>query len=190
MRRTTRVVFAVAALWLGPAAAARAHEGPPFPIIMDRQAGPYLVSVWTDPDVGIGTFYVILTPAPGTMLPEENKVEVCVQPASGRLAEACYLATRQNLRNRAQYFAEVAFDRQEMWRVRVQVSGTQGSGEVAAEVEATPPGYGGWDLLIYGFPFILFGMLWLYAALRRQVAIRAQGGEPCDGARGAARSDV
>ena len=28
----------------------RAHDGPPFPIVSDRRAGAYLVSVWTDPD--------------------------------------------------------------------------------------------------------------------------------------------
>src|SRR4029453_4395549 len=27
-----------------------AHDGPPFPILSDRVAGPYLVSIWTDPD--------------------------------------------------------------------------------------------------------------------------------------------
>jgi hypothetical protein len=146
--------------------AVHAHEGPPFPIIVDRQAGPYVISVWADPDVGTGTFFVILAAPPGSVLPAENQVEVCVQPTSGRLPEACYTATRQNLRDRAQHYAEVTFDRQEMWRVRVRVSSAQGSGEVATEVEATPPGYGAWDLLIYGFPFILFGVLWLYAALR------------------------
>jgi hypothetical protein len=55
-----------------------------------------------------------------------------------------------------------------MWHVRVNVSGANGAGEVTADVEATPPGFGAWDLLIYGFPFLLFGMLWLYAALRRR----------------------
>jgi hypothetical protein len=151
---------------LGPVAAASAHEGPPFPIIVDQRAGRYVISVWTDPDVGIGTFFVILAPVPGTTLLAENEVEVCVQPTSGRLPEACYAGKRQNLRDRVQYYAEVEFDRQEMWRVRVRVSGAGESAEVTSEVEATPPGFGAWDLLIYGFPFILFGTLWLVAALR------------------------
>jgi hypothetical protein len=135
---------------------------------MDREAGPYVISVWTDPDVGTGTFYVILASAPGTTLSAEHKVEVCVQPASGRLAEARYVAARQNMRDRVQYFTEVAFDQQEMWNVRVRVTGSEGAEEVLTEVEATPPGFGAWDLLIYGFPFILFGTLWLCAALRRR----------------------
>jgi len=29
---------------------AAAHSGPPFPIVADRVAGTYRVSIWTDPD--------------------------------------------------------------------------------------------------------------------------------------------
>ena len=101
-----------------------------------------------------------------------KKRQLCVRPTSGRLAEACYSGTRQNLRDRVQYYVEVEFDQQEMWQVRVRVKGEGGSGEVTAEVEATPPGFGAWDLLIYGFPFVLFGMLWLSVALRRRRAAR------------------
>lgn len=163
---------ALAILWLVPLRQIQAHEGPPFAIVMDRRAGPYAISVWTDPDVGVGKFFVILEAAPGTSLPGENAVEVCVRPSSGRLAEACFPGTRQDLRDRVQYYAEVEFDRQEMWQVRVRVKGPTGAGEVTAEVEATPPGYGRWDLLIYGFPFILFGLLWGCAALRRRRGVQ------------------
>jgi hypothetical protein len=135
---------------------------------MDQRVGPYIVSVWTDPDVGVGRFWVFLEATPGAVLPEENAVEVCVQPKSGRLPEACYPAARQDERNRVKYYTEVDFDQQEMWRVRVHINGAAGGGEVTAEVEATPPGYGRWDLLIYAFPFMLFGLLWLAVALRRR----------------------
>ena len=175
MRRALGHAAGLVALWLATCGAARAHEGPPFPIVVDRRAGPYVLSVWTDPDVGVGTFYVIVEPAPGTTLPEENEVRVCVRPTSGRLPEVCYPATRQELRDRVQYYTEVEFDRQEMWRVRVRVSGAAGTGEVTAEVEATPPGFGAWNLLWYGLPFLLFGTLWLLAALRRR---RRAGNQP------------
>ncbi|MBI2807136.1 MAG: hypothetical protein HYX68_19315 [Planctomycetes bacterium] len=167
MRRGV-VAACSALLLLVVAARAPGHDGPPFPIIVDRQAGPYVISVWADPDVGTGTFFVILAPAPGKSLPEEMKVTVHVQPTSGRLPEASYECKRQNLRNRVQYHGEVEFDQQEMWRVRVQIHSELGAGEVSTEVEATPPGFGPWDLLLYGFPFILFGSLWMYAALRRR----------------------
>ena len=30
-----------------------AHSGPPYPIVSSAGVGPYVVSVWTDPDIGI-----------------------------------------------------------------------------------------------------------------------------------------
>jgi hypothetical protein len=135
---------------------------------MDQRNGPYVISIWTDPDVGTGKFFVIIAPAVGATLPEELSVQVCVTPSNGRLPEACYSATRADLRDRVQYNAEVQFDQQEMWRVRVRIEAGGKGEEVLSEVEATPPGYGRWNLLIYGFPFILFSMLWLYAALLRR----------------------
>jgi hypothetical protein len=162
------------AFWLAATMQASAHQGPPFPVIVDRTAGPYVISVWTDPDVGIGKFFVFVEAAGGSRLSGARQVQVCVQPIDGRLPEACYPAVLQEQRSREQYYAEVEFDRQEMWKVRVLVTGSEGTGEVSAEVEATPPGLGKWDLLFYGFPFILFGSLWAYAALRRHRAPRPQ----------------
>ena len=153
-----------------------AHEGPPFPIVMDQRAGPYIVSVWTDPDVGTGTFFVILAPTAGQALPDGLNVRVCIKPDGDRLPEACYTATRQNLRDTVQYCAEVQFDRQEMWQVRVRLDAGGVVEEILSEVEATPPGYGRWDLLIYAFPFVLFGGLWLYAALLRRYRSPPDGG--------------
>ena len=69
-----------------------AHQGPPYPLLVDRTVGPWIVSVWADPDVGVGTFFVMLDPAPGVAPPGETGVEVRVQPSSGRLPEAGQLA--------------------------------------------------------------------------------------------------
>ena len=43
------------AAWLLSAGPMRAlaHEGPPYPIIVNKSAGPCVLSVWADPDVGI-----------------------------------------------------------------------------------------------------------------------------------------
>ncbi len=143
-----------------------AHEGPPYPILVDKMIGPCLVSVWTDPDVGVGTFFIILEPPQGGRLPDDVTVEIGVQPVSGRLAEARYKAWRENLRDRTQFKAEVRFDAQERWLTRVLLKSSQGGGEATVEVEATPPGYGRWDLLLYLFPFLAVGFLWLKAFLR------------------------
>ena len=43
-------------------ARANAHIGPPFPIIENQRVGPCVISLWTHPDVGTGTFYVMVGP--------------------------------------------------------------------------------------------------------------------------------
>lgn len=147
-------------------AQASAHEGPPYAIMVDKMIGPCKVSVWADPDVGTGTFFIILEPAEGDTIPEEIKVEVGVQPLSLRLAEALYAAEREAVSGRAQFKAEVPFDAQELWRARLLVATSRGVGEASVDIEVTPPGLGRWDLLLYLFPFIAVGFLWLRAIIR------------------------
>jgi hypothetical protein len=143
-----------------------AHEGPPYPILVDKMIGPSLVSVWADPDVGTGTFFVILDPPQGGSLPDDVAVEISVRPVSGRLGEARYPAQRENYRDRLQFKVEVPFDAQERWLTRIILKSSRGGGEESVEVDVTPPGYGRWDLLWYLSPFLAVGLLWLKAFLR------------------------
>lgn len=143
----------------------RGHEGPPFPLFVDQKVERYVVSVWTDPDVGTALFFVIVD---GPEVPPDLRVQMGVQPASGRLAEVFYPAERENLQGRIQYKSQVQFDAQELWRVRIQLKSSQsGNAETVATVEATPPGYGRWDLLIYLVPFLAVGLLWAVAIIRK-----------------------
>ena len=142
-----------------------AHEGPPFPLFVDQKVDRYVVSVWTDPDVGIAQFFVIVNSAEP---PADLRVQIGVQPVSGRLAETFYTAHRESLQQQVQYKAEVHFDAEELWHVRVRLeSAAQGNAETVATVEATPPGYGRWDLLVYLLPFLAVGLLWAIALIRR-----------------------
>jgi hypothetical protein len=149
------------------AAPASAHEGPPFPLFVDQKIDGYLVSVWTDPDVGAALFFVIVSSEDSAELPADLRVQIGVQPVSGRLSETFYAAERENLQQQIQYRAEVHFDAEELWRVRVRLESAQGNAETIATVQATPPGYGRWDLLLYLFPFLAIGALWTIALIRR-----------------------
>jgi len=42
-----------------------AHRGAPTRIVADRRIGPYVASVWTDPEVGSGPMYIMLEAADG-----------------------------------------------------------------------------------------------------------------------------
>lgn len=144
-----------------------AHEGPPFALFVDQKVDRYLVSVWTDPDVGTALFFVIVSAQDGAEVPADLRVQIGVQPVNGRLAETFYAARRENLQQQIQYKAEVHFDAEELWRVRVRLESAQGNAETVATVEATPPGYGRWDLLLYLLPLLAVGVLWAIALLRK-----------------------
>jgi hypothetical protein len=151
-------------------APARAHQGPPFPILVDQRVGPYVASVWTDPDIGIGTFFVVLEPPDGEhALPVGTRVRIGVQPVSKRLPEIVYAAKPQPVHYGQRHFAEVKLDRGERWRIRVLIAGPRGGGQLTSEVEATPNGtLGPIGSLVYLFPFLAVGFLWLKAALRKR----------------------
>jgi hypothetical protein len=53
---------------------ALAHEGPPFPLFVDQKVDPYVVSLWTDPDVGDALFFVIVNGQP----PPDLQVQIGV----------------------------------------------------------------------------------------------------------------
>jgi hypothetical protein len=163
-----------ALLCLAVAIPASAHNGPPFPIITDQRVGPCVISLWTHPDVGTGTFFVFVEAPPGGTIPADLKIQIGVQPVSGRLPEAVYSAWREKLRDQVEYKTEVQFDAQEFWRVRLILQSAAGGGDVVTQVEATPPGFGRWDLLLYALPFLGVGFLWFRVALKRRTFRKGQ----------------
>jgi len=161
---------------------ASAHNGPPFPIIENKKIGPCIVALWTHPDVGTGAFYVFVEPVTGGAIPNDLKIEIGVQPLTGRLPEVLYAAERVKSRGPVQYNAQAEFDRQELWRVRLVIQSSQGGGEATTQVEVTPPGFGRWDLLLYLLPFLLVAFLWFRGMSRtrrrRNEQLRKGAGEP------------
>ena len=147
---------------------AAAHNGPPFPIITDQRVGPYIISLWTHPDLGTGTFFVMVDPLPGGTVPKDLKIQIGVQPASGRLAEVVYSAWLEDLRGQVEYKTEVQFDQQENWNVHLTLASSAGGGEALSQVVPTPAGFGRWDLLLYLLPFLGVGSLWFGAMAKRR----------------------
>jgi hypothetical protein len=174
----------VAGLVLAFVLSASAHNGPPFPIVENKKLGPCIVALWTHPDVGTGAFYVFIEPAPGGTIPDDLKIQIGVQPLTGRLPEVLYAASRTNARGQVEYDAQADFDRQELWRVRLVFQSSQGGGEATTQVEVTPPGFGRWDLLLYLLPFLLLALLWFVGVsrARRRKSAQLRNGTPGAGA--------
>lgn len=171
LRSFTSLAAVALIVVLAPTTPLDAHEGPPFPIIVDREVGPYLVSVWTDPDIGTGTFFVVIEPGADERLPDVHSVRIGVRPETGRLPEAVYDAEDQNVRYGARYLAEVEFDAGGMWDVHIVIEGEEGGGELRTQVEPTPDGtIGPIGLVVYALPFLAVAFLWIKAAMRRRQA--------------------
>ena len=152
---------------------AQAHNGPPFPIIEGKILGPYKLALWTHPDIGTGTFWVILDPLKGGSLPPDVRVRIAVQPVDQRIAERIFDAPVDDSSRQLQYKALVPFDRQEFVRARVILESSAGKHEASASVEVTPVGPGSpWYLLLYLTPFLGVGFLWFRAFTRRRRVAR------------------
>jgi hypothetical protein len=173
--RTAWHICLVALLVLSSGVPTWAHIGPPYPIMQNRKVGPFTVDVWSNPDVGVGSFFVIINRPPGSSVPSDMKVQVAVKPVSGRLPETTYDAWREKLRDRVEFKAVVPFDKEEMWHVRILLISSQVSGETDTDVPVTPTLLGRWNLLLFALPFLGVGVLWFKAmATKRENRRRAQ----------------
>jgi hypothetical protein len=151
-----------------------AHSGPPFPIVSDRRAGAYEISIWTDPDTTDdgspgGQFWVVLgTAAGGVALPQDTHVTVTIRPLDRAGPEQSARASPVEGKIARQY-ASVLMDHEGRFSVRAAIEGPLGVVAVESTVSATydlrPPPI---LLGLYLLPFVLIGALWMKLLLRRR----------------------
>jgi hypothetical protein len=153
--------------WLASPVGVWAHAGAPYPVLLEEPAGPYLVSALADPDVGGGTFYVLVAMRGGEVLPRDTEVTVAVVPQDGHAGEMAYVAQRDQTRYGERYVAEVLFDREGSWTTRLAIEGPAGYEEITFPVEVTPPGVGWIATAACLLPFAILGLLW-WRGMRRQ----------------------
>ena len=171
--RQTRLWWLIATLFvlvLGFAPPAAAHVGAPYPVLLEEPVGPYLASALADPDVGTGTFYVMVTTLEGEPPATDTTVTLWVQPEDGHLPETEHLAEHQQTRYGERFVAKVPFDVEGPWQIRLAIEGEPGRGETAFSVRVTPSGTGWLATLGCLLPFLVLGALWLRGALRQRSA--------------------
>jgi hypothetical protein len=174
----TRVAAAVrvlltAAVFTTPAVPLLAHSGPPFPLISDRVAGPYQISVWADPDATdngspAGQFWVMLRLADGSVLPPETHVLITIRPTDRPASQQSGRTTALN-GDMSRQFVALLMDHEGPFAMQATISGPRGSAVVDAAVEATydlRPAR--WLLALYVMPFLAVGFLWLKLLISRR----------------------
>ena len=152
----------------GRAAAQMRHGGVPGRVVAAQRAGPYLVSVWAKPDVGMGMLYIVYDAPAGAEFVPPSAVRVGVAPASGRLPEARYDAQPEAVEHGARYVAHVTFDRDEAWHVRVLAEGPAGRSELRTDVQAVAAPVGPVGLVLYALPILIIVGMWAYTAVARR----------------------
>jgi hypothetical protein len=174
----TRVGRATRALWLCVLLSAHpqqvfAHSGPPFPALSDRAAGPYRLSLWTDPDTtddgsAAGQFWVVIHLADGNQVPPDTHAIVAIRPLD-RPGPELSAPTAPVDGDTSRQFAALLMDHEGPFSVRATISGTRGSAVVDTTVDATydlRPAR--WLMIVYVMPFVAVGFLWLKLLLRRR----------------------
>ena len=134
-----RITTLFALLLVACSARLLAHNGPPFPIVSDQVSGPYLVSIWTDPDTTDdgspgGQFWVRIHLAGGAELPPETRATVSIsaadRPLSAQTASA--LPVRGDVTNQ---FAALFMDHEGRFEVRIAIDGPRGSATLNSAVD-------------------------------------------------------
>ncbi|MQA28552.1 MAG: hypothetical protein GEU82_01765 [Luteitalea sp.] len=177
MRRRTGLraaAFAAATAVAAAIAPAQAHDGPPFPIVSDAVAGPYRISIWTDPDTTDdgtpgGQFWIVIEPVDRAVsLPPETQASISIEPLdrSGPARTARMAPVTNDV---ARQFVALAIDHEGRFAVQAAIDGPLGKAAVDGEVEATydlrPPPM---MLAVYLMPFVLVGLLWGRLLLARR----------------------
>ena len=85
-----------------------------------------MVTVWANPDVGGGSFFIMLSLNDRQPLPQDLQVKVGIQPVSGRPPEEVFNAWREKLKGQVEYKVVLAFDREERWHIHLMLSNVTG----------------------------------------------------------------
>ena len=169
----SRLAIVVAFMLTAFALRGGAHSGPPYPILSDKVAGAYLISVWTDPDTTDdgspgGQFWIRIHLVDGGEVPPKTQATVSIS-AVDRLESARTGSASPVRGDITNQFAGLEMDHEGSFGVLVKVEGQLGRATVAATVDAT------YDLrpsrsllLIYLVPFVLVGLLWGRLLMRRR----------------------
>lgn len=149
------------------------------PRLKKVEAGPYLVSVWTQPDpsrTGRIDVSVAVTRAPTAEPVEAAEVRLRAEALTGRGTVTAALE-RGAGGSRLLYHGNLELPSEGLWRVTVAVEGPAGTGQTAFELDVRASNSLAWLLIIGGtvvsFAAAAGGLWWLWARTARRARLRA-----------------
>ena len=172
-----RVSFCLALVLALPAGVAWAHGGG-VPRLSNAEAGPYWVSVWTEPDpLRVGEAHITVavsepTPASGASYREagppilDATVQVRFEPLGRAGKTLAAPATRAGAANKLFYEADLQLPETGRWQVTIAVEGPAGAGSVGFEAQVAPPTAFSWTW-IGGLGLVGLAAVWMVQRFRR-----------------------
>lgn len=140
-----------------------AHNGPPFRVLTNQRVGPCILNVWTHANIGTSPIWIVVSPVPGETIPDDLEIEADVTSVDDRNHAKHYIFHHERQGAGEEYTSDVTLDYKGMWQIHFFLRSTRANGEYTVAVQATPHGFGRWDLLLYALPFIAIGSLWIIA---------------------------
>lgn len=150
---------------------AHAHEGPPFPILVDQKFLDHKLSVWADPDTGNGLF--LFYPEGEKLNPNDYLYEVITSTKNGEQKELLAGISMRSVDEKGKFTftVSVPFTREAIWNIQILVKNKQ-NGDIVLDqtipVEVTPPGPNRLESLIYLIPFLLLGGIWIKVVIHKR----------------------
>lgn len=161
------LIVAVIAVWVLETPRVWCHVGAPYLVAVQRKAGPYTVTIWADPDVGNGRFFIQAVRGKQAV-GANTTITVRVRPAASTAPERSFRAESPQGGSMPAFLATVPFESKGIWDVRVGLSGPAGQGELSMSVNVTPAFPPVLTTVLWLVPFVVAGFLWWVAALRRR----------------------
>jgi hypothetical protein len=145
------------------------------------EAGPYWVSVWTQPDplrVG-GAHVTVAVVEPGASATEQREagppvldatVEVRFEPLDRAGEPLAALATHEGAEIKLLYEADVELPETGRWQVVITVEGPQGAGRARFEAQVAPALAVNWGWVGGGLGLVALAAVWLAQKFQTQRA--------------------
>lgn len=151
-----------------PTGGALAHGGG-VPQLTNAKAGPYRVSVWTQPDpLRAGeVHFTVAVSQPGAVDQEAGSpvldavVELQLIPATGLDHALRVFATHDDAVNKLFYEADVDLPAEGVWQVVVSVKGPSGLDQTDFTIEVLPPSAFNWWIVLGGAAVVLVAAGWV-----------------------------
>ncbi len=163
------LILAMMVVWTFETARVWSHVGAPYLVAVQQKAGPYTVTIWADPDVGNGRFFIQAVQGKQEA-GADTAVTVWVRPAGSTEPERPFRAQAPEEGGMSTFLATVPFASKGIWDVRVGLSGPSGQGELSMPVNVTPAFPQALTTALWLLPFVLAGFLWWVAVMHRRRA--------------------